>query len=1135
MQQIADWLEKLGMSEYAQRFAENGIDFSVLRHLTDQDLKDIGILLGHRRKMLAAIAEVAGAEQTSLQPALTASKPQDTAERRQVTVMFSDLVGSTALSARMDPEDLREVISAYQTCVAETVQRFGGFVAKYMGDGVLVYFGYPQAHEDDAERAVKAGLELIQAVGGLKAKAALQTRVGIATGLVVVGDLIGSGGAQEQAVIGETPNLAARLQGTAEPNTVLIAESTRRLLGNLFDLQDLGAQDLKGIAGPVRAWAALRPASVESRFEALHASGLTELVGREEELEILLRRWSKAKAGEGQVILLSGEAGIGKSRLTAALMERLEGEPHTRLRYFCSPQHTDSALYPVIGQMERAAGLAHGDTAQVKLDKLDALLAQTSTSIQDVSLFADMLSLSSDVRGLLQLRLQRKAGRYPALDMTSEQRRQKTFDALGSQMEALSRSNPVLMIFEDAHWADPTSLEVVSRNVDRLRNLRVLLIATFRPEFDPPWIGRSYVTALTLNRLAQRDIETVIDNVVGNKLIPASVRQYIIERTDGIPLFVEEMTKAVLEAGSEEEAQRTAASVPSMALAVPASLHALLMARLDRLGAAKDVAQIGAAIGREFSHDLLAAVASKPEAELGSSLDRLTAAGLLFRQGRPPHAKYLFKHALVRDAAYGTLLREPRRALHAHIAETLESQFADIVESQPELLARHCTEAGQIEKAAGLWGKAGQRSLERSALVEATVQLARALEQIAALPATPALRREQIRLQVALITPLIHVKGYAAPETKAAAGRARVLIEQAEGFGEPPEDPLLLFSVLFALYVESFVAFNGDVVRELAEQFLARAEKQGTTAPLLIAHRVMGISLLHTGDIAESRKHFDRATALYDPAEHRPLATRFSIDARVSILSFRAWALWFLGYPEAALADADHALKYAREIGQAATLMVALHHASFTHIHCGNYGAANAEANELVALTEEKGAKQWKAGGMSAQAWLFAVTGKTSDAVQMLTSGITAWRSTGATVFMPWFLSLLARAYAGLSEFDDAWRCIGEAMTAVETTKEKWSEAEVHRVAGEIALLSQEPDTAKAEAYFERALSVGRQQQAKSWELRAAMSMARLWRDQGKRDEARELLAPVYGWFTEGFDTLDLKDAKVLLDELAVR
>jgi class 3 adenylate cyclase len=433
----------------------------------------------------------------------------------------------------MDPEDLREVIAAYQRAVAETVQRFGGFVAKYMGDGVLVYFGYPQAHEDDAERAVRAGLELIQAVGELKSSNSLQTRVGIATGLVVVGDLIGAGEAQERGIVGGTPNLAARLQIVAEPNTVVIAESTRRLLGNLFDLQDLGGQDLKGIGAPVRAWGVLRPASVESRFDALHASGLTELVGREEELELLLRRWSKAKTGEGQVVLLSGEAGIGKSRLTAALLERLAAEPHTRLRYFCSPQHTDSALYPIIAQMERVAGFAHGDTLQVKLDKLDALLAQTSTSAQDVSLFADMLSLPND-------------GRYPALGMTPEQRRHKTLEALGSQVDALSRSNPVLMIFEDAHWVDPTSLEVVSRVVDRLRNLRVLFVVTFRPEFDPPWIGRPYVTALTLNRLAQRDIETVIDNVVGNKLIPTSIRQDIIERTDGIPLFVEEMTKAVL-------------------------------------------------------------------------------------------------------------------------------------------------------------------------------------------------------------------------------------------------------------------------------------------------------------------------------------------------------------------------------------------------------------------------------------------------------------------------------------------------------------------------------------------------------------------------------------------------------------
>jgi class 3 adenylate cyclase len=649
MQQIVDWLEKLGMSEYAQRFAENGIGIAALRHLTDQDLKEIGVLLGHRRIMLAAIAELARAAESVAQPVVSPeARPRDGAERRQVTVMFSDLVGSTALSARMDPEDLREVISAYQNCIAETVRRFGGFVAKYMGDGVLIYFGYPQAHEDDAERAVRAGLEAIAAVDGLKSSVPLQTRVGIATGLVVVGDLIGSGESQERGIIGETPNLAARLQGIAEANAVVIAESTRRLLGNLFELEDLGSKTLKGIAGPVPVWAALRPSSAESRFDALHGSRLTTLVGREEEMELLLRRWSRAQTGEGQVVLLSGEAGIGKSRLTAALLERLAGEPHTRLRYFCSPQHTDSALYPIIGHMERAAEFRHDDTPQMKRDKLDAALAQTSTSIEDVALLAEMLSLQND-------------GRYPALELTPQLRRARTLEALVSQLEALTRENPVRMIVEDAHWTDPTSLEVVGRVVDRIETLPVLLIVTFRPEFVAPWIGQPYVTALTINRLTQRDVGTLINRVVGDKLLPANIQQDIIERTDGIPLFVEEMTKAVLEAQNEGDAQRTAAAVPSSAQSVPASLHASLMARLDRLGPAKEVAQVGSIIGREFSHVILAAVVRMPESQLFSALDLLVATGLLLRQGAPPHARYLFKHALVQDAAYGTLLREPRR------------------------------------------------------------------------------------------------------------------------------------------------------------------------------------------------------------------------------------------------------------------------------------------------------------------------------------------------------------------------------------------------------------------------------------------------------------------------------------------
>jgi predicted ATPase len=993
-------------------------------------------------------------------------------------------------------------------------------VSQYLGDGVLVFFGYPQAHEDDAERAVRAGLQLVAAVAGLKTRASLQTRVGIATGLVVVGEMTDAGGPRERGIIGETPNLAARLQGGAEPNQVIIAESTRRLLGNLFELRHLGAMDLKGMAEPAQAWAVLHTGSVASRFEALHGGGLTTLVGREEEIELLLRRWSKAKTGEGQAVLLSGEPGIGKSRLTAALLERVVGEPHTRLRYFCSPHYTDSAFYPIIGQMERAAGHAYNDTLQTKLNKLDALLAQTSTSKQNVSFFAEMLSLPND-------------GRYPALQLTPEQRRQRTLKALLSQVEVLAHQSPVLMIFEDAHWADPTSLEALSLAMNRIATLRVLLIVTFRPEFDPPWIGRPHVTLLTINRLAEREVNVMIDRVVGNKPLPPNIRRDIIERTDGVPLFVEELTRAVLEAEGNGAAEHAIVAIASPAVEVPATLHASLMARLDRLGPAKEVAQIGAAIGREFPHALLAAVARKPEAQLNSALDRLLATGLLFRQGTPPDASYLFKHALVQDAAHGTLLRGPRRALHARIAETLEGQFADIVERQPELLARHCTEAGLVEKAAPLWGRAGQRSLDRSALLEAIEHITRALDQISALPATtPALRHEQIKLQVALLTPLIHVKGYAAPVTTAAAQRARLLIEQAEAIDEPPEDPLLLYSVLYSFWVASFVAFNGKVMRELAAQFLSLAKEQGAAVPLMVGHRNMGVSLLHTGDFEEACVEIDRAIALFDPAEHRQLATRFGQDVGVALLFYRSLALWPLGFPKRALADADRAITEAREIDQAVSLMAALALTSLTHIHCGNYARANAQLDEVVKLAGEKGALFWKAGGILVKGSLLAVTGKASDAVRTITSGLSEWRATGTTVWVPTYLSYLARAHAELGQFDEAWRCIGEAMTMVQSTDESWYEADVYRTAGEIALRSPEPDVRKAEAYFEQALAVARAQQAKSWELRATTSMVRLWRDQGKSNEARGVLAPVYSWFIEGFDTPDLKEAKALLDAL---
>jgi class 3 adenylate cyclase len=673
-------LETIGLAQYADAFHANDIDIDLLGQLDDQILKDIGVSsAGHRLRIRNAIAK--------LNPAVPLTKndnvasaasetPAASAERRQVTVMFSDLVGSTALSARMDPEDLREVISAYQKCVAETVQRFGGFVAKYMGDGVLVYFGYPQAHEDDAERAVRAGLELIAAVSALKTASPLQTRVGIATGLVVVGDLIGSGEALERGIVGETPNLAARLQGIAEPNTVLIAASTRKLIGNLFELQDLGPKDLKGIAEPVTAWAALHASSVESRFEALRTA-TTPLVGRDEEIGLLMRRWTQAIAGDGCIVLISGEPGIGKSRLTEALHARIRMEPHTRLRFFCSPYHQDSALHPAIAQLERAAGFHRDDTVEERLSKLEALLAQAANDVTGVApLFADLLSIPTGER-------------YPALNLTPQKRKEKTLLALVAQAEGLAFRHPVLMIFEDVHWADPTTRELLDLLIDRAPRMRLLVLITYRPEFSPTWVGLPHVNLMTLSRLLLRQRAELISQMTGGKTLPREITEQIVERTDGVPLFIEELTKSVIESGVVADAGSFTFTGAVPSLAIPTSLQASLLARLDRLAQTREVAQIGATLGRSFSHELISAVAEMPRQRLDAALEQLVHAELIFRRGSPPDAEYTFKHALVQDAAYSTLLRSRRQQLHGRVAATFENHFAEVVASQPELIAQH--------------------------------------------------------------------------------------------------------------------------------------------------------------------------------------------------------------------------------------------------------------------------------------------------------------------------------------------------------------------------------------------------------------------------------------------------------------
>jgi class 3 adenylate cyclase/predicted ATPase len=1076
-----------------------------------------------RRGYLFAIPVAQGSTETSPprdQPP-TAKSGQYTGQSRQLTVLACELAGLAELSAHLDPEDLREAIAdCYRSCKG-ILERHHGYVAHGGGDGILAWFGYPGAQEQDAENAIHAALALQASAAQLSRDfcTTLQPSIGIATGLVVV---VEDGATGEPKAAGGPLTLSVRLQAQAEPGQIVVAQSTRRVAGGLFEYQDLGLVVVKGLTNPVELARVVGESEAEDRFEAHHSAGMTPLVGREEEIALLLHRWWQAKGGEGSTVLLEGEPGIGKSRIAQTLPGHLQGEDHECLRLYCSPHHQDSPLYPAIGYLARAAGLRRGDSSAQRLAKLEAVLSRTSGHSGAVPLLAELLSVPT-------------AGRFPPLDLTPQERKAATLHALLGHVSALAAARPVLLVIEDMHWADPTTIELIDLIVERTPDLPLLLIITFRPEFVSPWAGRIQAMSITIGRLPQKRCAEIVSGVLQGKRLPPGIIDEILERTDGVPLFVEELTKAVIESGALTETGDGYVVTGSLAArAIPMTLRASLLARLDRLNiVAREVAQIGAALGRRFSHDLIAAVMTLSDANLRNALAQLISAELISRRGRPPDAEYTFKHALVQDAAYGALLREPRRALHARIAATLAGQFADIAENQPDLLAYHCTEAGLIDQAARLWGKAGQLSLMRSALREAAAQLTRALDQLETLPGSPALRREQIKLQIALANALMHTRGYAAPDTKVSLDKARLLVEQAEALGEPPDDPLLLYSVLHGFWVATHVAFNGDAVRDLADRFMALAQMQGARFPLVLAHRLAGTSSLYLGDIVGGREHLDQALALYDPAAHRPLAARFGHDVGVAILSNRPLALWLLGYPGQAREDCDEALHQAREIGQAASYLYGLTRIASFNLAIGDYSAAAAQSRELTALAEEKDGSYWKAAATMTQGCLLALTGDPVPAIQLITAGIIASQSTGANLRLPWSLHCLARAHAELGQHDEAERRMGEAVQIMRATKETWQEAELYRVMGELALLLPLPDISRAQAHFERALTVAREQRAKSWELRAAISLARLRRDQGRSGCAYDLLAQVFGWFTEGFDTPDLMEAEILLAELA--
>ncbi|MGX9424300.1 MULTISPECIES: adenylate/guanylate cyclase domain-containing protein [Bradyrhizobium] len=1108
--EVTDWLCGHGLGQYAQTFAENNIEYSVLPDLTENDLRKLGVIsLGHRKKLLKAIEALTAAK---FGIASASVVPQREAEFRQITVMFSDLVGSTQLSEALDPEDLQKLIDAYRGECSTAIRRYGGEVARYFGDGAMAFFGWPYAHEDDAVRATHAALEIVSRVATIPGPVTLTCRVGVCSGPVVVGET-GESGTWSMDAVGETPNIAARLQTLAAANTVVVSESTRRLVSAAFDFQDLGLQELKGVTESVHVYRVLSAKHTTSRFEAAHAGSLTPLIGRSSELSLLLDRWQKAKEADGQVVFLSGIPGVGKSRLLHELKSRVEDEPHVLLHHQCSPYHSQSAFFPVIEQIEQAAQLTAREPDTDKLAKLKAYLPRPiDGSAEPVVLIAKLLSIP--LEDDLELS-----------GLTPRQVKNRTISTLVDILLAFSVQRPTLCIFEDAHWLDASTLELLELATSRIDRARVLLIVSCRPEFRPAWITRANTTLHSLTRLSHSEVRAMIRELLSGASMPQPLLDQIVEKADGVPLFIEELTNSTLSAPLRSRGAVERKAQPAL-LRVPDTLSDALMERLDRVAPSRRLAQIAAVIGREFSYDLLSAASQVDEEDMLSALSLLERADIIYRVDVSPFVRFAFKHVLLRDAIYDSLLKSKRLQFHADIAAILEHDFPELAENQPEVLAYHHQEAGNHPLAIRCWFKSGQRALAHSANVEAIANFRKALQLLSGLPDSLERTRQEIDIQLALGIPLIAVQGYASADTREAFSQARALCLR---LGNIPE----YFQALFGLWGNSWMSGKNDEALAMADEFMSRTQALPDAVPRMVAHRMMGSTLLTIGDFRSSADHFEESIKLSMNKGRPPLYHLYMVEPQAASLLLLSWDLWFLGYPDQALARVSEALALARDLRHPYTIAFAHYMTSVVHLLRGEADLAFENAEKSFEVSREQRFSLYAILSRISRGRAVGDLGRIEEARAEIARGLDEARQNNVGFMLPMMESWLAEMHARAGENEYALWIVEQTLTNLDDVTGRSWESELHRQKAQLLLAIDPSNILEAESCLTKSIEVACGQSAKSLELRASMDLAELWRTQGKLEASRELLEPICRWFDEGAETADLRRARAV--QAAVR